>query len=61
MNTFIKYNNLAFAIIFLMVAIAEFAGFLGGRPWCGWAAIVTAIFSLLMFSEYRKSKNTNRA
>ena len=56
MTRFEKHNNMLFAIVFGMIAIAEFIGFLGGRNWCLAAALISALFSFMLYKITKKKK-----
>lgn len=58
MNKFIKINNLAFAILFAIIAVTEVIGFITGHGLhCLFAAIVAAVVALLLFSESKQKAN----
>ena len=46
-----KLANRIFSAIFGLIAIAEFIGFLGGRNWCFFAAILIGFLSLIFYRE----------
>lgn len=54
MKTFIKYNNLAFAIIFALATVVELIGFIIGHVWCIWAAIPMLLTTVMFINEYKK-------
>ncbi len=55
MNTFIKYNNLTFSVVFAILAIVEICGYVfEKKTHCLFAAVVVAAFAVLMFVEYKK-------
>lgn len=56
MTRFEKHNNMLFAVVFGIIAIAEFIGFLGGRNWCLAAAFVPALFSIVLLKLNKKGK-----
>ncbi|MCW0484098.1 hypothetical protein [Gaoshiqia sediminis] len=49
-----KLANRIFSAGFGLIALAEFIGFLGGRTWCLFAAI---LIGLLSYFFYRESIN----
>jgi len=49
-----KLANRIFSILFTLIAIAEFIGFLGGKNWCFFAAIIVALISRLFYKESKK-------
>ena len=61
MNKFIKYNSLFFSVLFLVLAIIEFIGFLNGRGYCGVAALLLIILAALFFTDYKNAKNEKYA
>lgn len=46
-----------FSILFAVLAIAEFIGFLTGKSWCLYAAILLGALSLLLHIDYKKQKS----
>ena len=51
MNKFEKINNILFAILFAIIAVAELAGFFAGKTWCIALAILCALLSIVLFRE----------
>lgn len=57
MDKLIRINNTVFAVFFLLAAITEFGAYaLGYGSHCGWAALLLAILSGVIFYDLHKTK-----
>jgi len=59
-SKFESNQSLIFGLIYLLIALFSFVGFLTGRLWCIYPTVLSAILTFFFMYEFQKSKNEQK-